>query len=938
MADTASPSTSPDKRLFLLDGMALVYRAHFALIRSPIFTSGRMNTSALFGFANTLMELIQNQNPTHIAVAFDTSDPTFRHEVYPEYKAGRDAMPEDLSLQIPAVKRLVEAFHIPVIECPGWEADDVIGTLARKADEQGDFETFMVTPDKDFAQLVTEHSKIYKPGRQGNAFEILDRPTILQNWQVKDPLQTIDVLGLWGDASDNIPGVPGIGEKTAKKLINEFGSVEKLLENTDQLKGKQRENVENNREQALLSKQLVTIIKEAPIEVSFDELKISERDDRALQAILSEFELNSIGRRIYGDDFKAGRSQGDAAVESGTAKLKTIADCQKKYQTIAAADSKARAKLIRELSREQSFCFDLETDSLEEKTCAVIGIAFSKEADQGAYVEVPEGGAGKEILGELAPLFTQSDAEKIGHNLKFDIGVLHWNGIRIKGPVFDTMLAHALIEPDQRHKMDYLAESLLGYTPIAYEEVFGDGVEKSGQMNLFSEGESSDGPDLKAIAQYAAEDADVTWQLAQIFREKLKETGQEKVFHQIECPLVPVLVAMEAEGIRVDPAVLGEIGVSLDQRINEHKAAVFAAANGVEFNLNSPKQVGLVLFDQLKLVEKPKKTKTGQYRTDERTLSALAGQHQIVRDLLDYREAAKLKSTYIDALPKTIFPATGRIHTTFHQLMTATGRLASNHPNLQNIPIRSELGREIRKAFVPRNQDFILMSADYSQIELRVMASLCQDPAMMEAFESNQDIHTATAARVFGVKVAEVLPDMRRTAKMVNFGIIYGISAFGLSQRLGGSVSRTEADKIIKEYFRQYPGVKTFQDRTIEEAVRSGYVETMTGRRRYLRDIDSRNAMIRSAAERTAINTPIQGSAADMIKMAMTKVAHLLDEGDYQTKMLLQVHDELVFDLHRDEEKELIPKIIAMMEEALPLRVPVLVETGTGENWLAAHG
>jgi len=936
MADTPS-STSLDNRLFLLDGMALVYRAHFALIRSPIFTSGRMNTSAIFGFANTLLELVQNQHPTHLAVAFDTSHPTFRHDVYPEYKANRDAMPEDLSLQIPAVKRLIEAFNIPVIECPGWEADDVIGTLARKADEDGRFETFMVTPDKDFAQLVTDTTKIYKPGRQGSAFEVLDRATICENWQVEDPLQTIDVLGLWGDASDNIPGVPGIGEKTSKKLIAQFGSVEKLLESTDQLKGKQKENVENFREQALLSKQLVTIIKEAPTTVTFDELKIGEPNEEALKSILSEFELNAIGRRLFGEGFKAGRSQGEAAEKSGTAKLKTITDCKKNYQGIPADDASSRSKLIETLSREKSFCFDLETDGLDQKICNIIGIAFSTAADHGFYVEVPAGEEGKAILSELTPLFTESDAEKIGHNLKFDIGVLHWNGVRIKGPVFDTMLAHALIEPDQRHKMDYLAESLLGYTPITYGEVFGDGTEATGQMNLFADTEMTGAPDFEKITDYAAEDADVTWQLAEIFREKLEEAGQGKVFYEIECPLVSVLVEMEGEGIKVDPATLGEIGIALGQQIDEHQKAVFAAAGEPEFNIKSPKQVGEVLFDRLKLVEKPKKTKTGQYKTDEQTLSVLAAEHQIVRDLLDFREAAKLKSTYVDALPKAIFPGTGRIHTTFLQLMTATGRLASNHPNLQNIPIRSAQGREIRKAFVPRSEEFVLMAADYSQVELRVMASLCEDPAMMEAFESNQDIHTATAARVFGVGIDDVVSDMRRTAKMVNFGIIYGISAFGLSQRLGGSVSRTEASEIIKEYFRQYPGVKTFQDKTIEEAVKNGYVETMTGRRRFLRDIDSRNAMIRSAAERTAINTPIQGSAADMIKIAMTKVARLLDEGNYQTKMLLQVHDELVFDLHRDEEEELTPKIVEAMESALPLRVPVLVETGTGENWLAAH-
>lgn len=933
MADTPN-------RLFLLDGMALVYRAHFALIRSPIYTSNRVNTSALFGFTNTLLDLIQNRKPTHLAVAFDTSDPTPRHTIYPEYKANRDAMPEDLALQLPHVKRMVQAFNIPVIECPGWEADDIIGTLAARADEDGSYETFMVTPDKDFAQLVTDTSKIYKPGRQGSEVEILDRAAICANWEVNDPLQTIDILGLWGDASDNIPGVPGIGEKTAKKLIAEYGSIESLLENTDKLKGKQKENVENNREQALLSKQLVTIIKDAPIDVGFDEIKISERDDEAIQSLLVEFEFNGLGKRLYGDDFKAGR--GHTTAEEGdllTAELKTISDFKKAYTFIRADDKTARANLIKELLAADSFCFDLETNSLDEKTAEVIGIAFSRKEHTGYYVEVPLGTRAKEILAEFEPVFTREGPEKIGHNLKFDIGVLHWQGIHIQGPLFDTMLAHTLVEPDQRHKMDYLAESMLGYTPISYDSVFGEKVEKTGQLNLFADEEMSggeSGPDFEKIAEYSCEDADVTWQLAILLKEKLKEFEQEQVLYDIECPLIPVIVAMEAEGIRVDPDALGEIGTHLGQKMAELQASVFAAA-GEEFNINSPKQVGEIFFGKMNLVEKPKKTKTGQFKTDEQTLSALAAEHEIVRDLLSHREAAKLKSTYVDALPEAIFDGTGRVHTTFHQLMTATGRLASNNPNLQNIPIRSEQGREIRKAFVPRSADFLLMAADYSQVELRVMASLCKDPAMMEAFQENKDIHTATAARVFGVSEDDVISEMRRTAKMVNFGIIYGISAFGLSQRLGGSMSRSEAGEVIKEYFKQYPRVKEFQDETIERAREIGYVETVTGRRRYLRDIDSRNGMIRSAAERTAINTPIQGSAADMIKIAMVRVADLLAEGNYQTKMLLQVHDELVFDLHKDEKKELIPKIEEAMRNALPLEVPVVVESGTGENWLDAH-
>ena len=932
------------KRLFLLDGMALVYRSHFALIRSPIFTSAGMNTSALFGFLNTLLDLIEKQKPTHIAVAFDTSDPTMRHEIFPEYKANRDAMPEDLSLQIPHVKRIVEAFRIPVIECPGWEADDVIGTLAKRAGDTDEFETFMVTPDKDFAQLVSPSASIYKPGRQGSQPEILDLEKIRENWQVEEPSQVIDILGLWGDSSDNIPGVPGVGEKTAKKLIAAYGSIESLLEQTDQLKGKQKENVENNREQALLSKKLVTILLDAPVDIDFEDLEIQNRDDEKLKSMCVEFEFNAIGKRLFGKDFQAGRG---AALKSGTetgedVELKTIDDVKKNYQVIRAEDREARETLLAKLAERPAFCFDIETDGLDEKTARIIGFAFSFEADSGFYLEVPgaDSAQREEIIASVAELLTTSDAEKIGHNLKFDIGVLHWNGIKIAGPLFDTMLAHSVVEPDQRHRMDYLAERYLGYTPISYQEVFGKKEEPSGQLSLFDEaemtGQAPGEPDLEAVARYAAEDADVTWQLAEVLREPLRKTNQERVLVEIECPLIPAIVGMEKQGIRVDTEMLAEIGVILEERIQSLQQQVFDSA-GTHFNLSSPKQVGEVFFDKLKLVDKPKKTKTGQYKTDEQTLSALAHQHEVVRQLLDYREAAKLKSTYVDALPKSIFSGTGHIHTSFHQLMTATGRLASNDPNLQNIPIRSEQGREIRKAFVPRNGDFILLAADYSQVELRVMASLCGDSSMIAAFRDGLDIHTATAARVFGVEVDDVTGDMRRTAKMVNFGIIYGISAFGLAQRLGGSVSRTEAGEIIGEYLKQYPGVKEFQDATIEQARSDGYVETVTGRRRYLRDINSRSWAMRSAAERTAINTPIQGTAADMIKIAMTRVHLLLEKGGYRTRMLLQVHDELVFDLHREEEEEVTPLIVDAMKNALPLEVPIVVDTGTGENWLDAH-
>lgn len=935
----------PTKRLFLLDGMALVYRAHFALIRSPIYTSKRVNTSALYGFATTLLDLLEKQSPTHLAVVFDTPEPTERHRIFPAYKATREEMPEDLAKQLPHVKRLVEAFRIPVIECPGWEADDVIGTLAKRAEGLGDCVTYMVTPDKDFAQLVTERTLIYKPGRQGGEAEILDPAKVREQWQVDDPLHTIDVLGLWGDASDNIPGVPGIGEKTAKKLIAEFGSIENLLDHADRLKGKQRENVEAHREQALLSKKLATILTDAPVATSFEEIELGPRDDEALKSLFVEFEFNALGKRLYGEGFQAGRGHATESTEGGAlvAKLKTIADFEKRYRTLPAADAGGRAALLDELKARPGWCFDLETTSLDEKSASVIGLAFSWKEHEGAFVEVPPGEAGRAVLEEFRGVFADPGIEKTGHNLKFDLGVLLWQGIPAAGPFFDTMLAHALVEPEQRHKMDYLAESLLGYTPIPYDAVFGKPVEKTGQLNLFDEAamsgggaDAAAGPSLEAVAEYACEDADVTWQLASVLRDRVREAGQERVLLEIECPLVPVLVAMEKEGIRVDPEALAETGEILAGRIEELERAVHAAAGG-PFNLNSPKQVGEILFERLRLDDKAKKTKTGQYRTDEQTLSGLAASHPVVRDLLAYREAAKLKSTYVDALPEAIFPGTGRIHTTFHQLLTATGRLASNNPNLQNIPIRSEQGREIRRAFVPRDEGFVILSADYSQIELRVMASLCGDPAMIEAFQEGADIHQATAARVFGVPLAEVTGEMRRTAKMVNFGIIYGISAFGLSQRLNGELSRSAAQEVIDEYFRQYPGVKRFQEETIEKARRDGYVETLTGRRRHLRDIDSKNGTVRSAAERTAINTPIQGSAADMIKIAMVRVAQLLDEGGYRTRMLLQVHDELVFDLHREEQAELVPRIEAAMKGALPLAVPVVVESGTGENWLEAH-
>ena len=924
------------KRLFLLDGMALVYRAHFALIRSPIYTSKGVNTSAAFGFTNTLIDLVTKQKPTHLAVVFDTQAPTVRHEMYPEYKAQRDAMPEDLAIGIPQVKRIVEAFNIPVLEKDGFEADDIIGTLAGRAAAAGDCEVFMVTPDKDFAQLVEEKVTIYKPGRAGGDPEFLGLAEIRENWQVEEAAQVADILGLWGDASDNIPGVPGVGEKTAKKLIAQFGSVEKLLESTDQLKGKQKENVENNKEQALLSKKLATIILDVPVDLDWDALKVGDPDREALAGLFVEFEFNSLGKRLLGDDFVAGRGFGGGGSDGGdaeVAELRGLADVKHDYQRIAVKDKAARTKVVKALAKSERFCFDTETTGKDPMTDRLLGVAFSAEPGTGFYFEVPRDAAGRgEVLAELAPLLGNAGVEKIGHNLKFDLAVLRWAGCEVVGPFFDTMLAHVLVEPEQKHSMDFLAESMLGYSPISLKSLLGDGEEKGGQMSLLG-GTMEDIPAEK-LAEYAAEDADVTLQLAEKLRPMLEEKGQEKVFYEIECPLVPILDAMEGEGIALDTSVLDEIRVSLEASIAKLQVEITELA-GREFNLNSPKQLGEILFDDLKLVEKPKKTKTGQYKTDEGVLNSLAGEHRIVAAILEYRESAKLKSTYVDALPEAVAKRTGRVHSSFAQLMTATGRLASNNPNLQNIPVRTEQGRAIRKAFVPRGEEFTLLAADYSQIELRVMASISGDEGMQQAFRDGLDIHAATAAKVYGVELGEVTSEMRRGAKTVNFGIIFGISAFGLSQRLG--IPRGEAAEIIESYFEQYPAVKAYMDGTVESAKEKGYVETVTGRRRYLRDINSSNKMIAGAAERTAINTPIQGSAADMIKLAMVRVAAVLRERGLRSKMILQVHDELVFDLHRDEVDEVPGLIVEAMEGALPLAVPVVVDTGTGGNWLEAH-
>ncbi|WP_411844820.1 DNA polymerase I [Roseibacillus persicicus] len=959
-------------RLFLLDGMALVYRAHFALIRSPIMNSKGVNTSALFGFTNTLLSIIQTEKPTHLAVAWDTSAPTPRHEKYPAYKANRDEMPEELRAAIPACKELCKAFAIPLLEIDGYEADDLIGTLAKTADERGEFHTFMVTPDKDFAQLISPTTTMWKPGRKGSDYEAITTKELPEIWGVQEPHQIIDLLGLMGDASDNIPGVPGIGPKTAVKLIAEYGSIENLLENTDKLKGKQKENVENNRENALLSKDLATIIRDAPLDVSFEDLTLSPYDEEAIQRLFAEHEFRTLSKRLFGNKAPAVTSADESAsLPEAPAALRTIADTKPKYQLV---NSPALEKeLFEALESAESYCFDLETTSLDRFESKILGIAFSLKAGEGFYLPY-----NRVHHPRLQELFAKP-SEKIGHNLKFDLHILNSHGIQVSGPFFDTMLVHALLYPEQRHTMDRLAENLLNYQTIKLADIVPDEVEPEaeeegadGDLFAFAAKKKKKAPasskkgdlnmksiPLESLAEYAAEDADITWQLAEHLRPLLAKNELTEVYETIEAPLLPVLVKMEAEGIKLDPELLAEVGVDLGNRIDNLSQSITAAA-GEEFNLNSPKQLGEILFEKLKLVDKPKKTKTGQFKTDEQTLSLLAIEHPIAADILLYRQATKLKSTYVDSLPNDIAPHDQRIHTHLHQHIAATGRLASSDPNLQNIPIRSELGREIRKAFVPRQvcgvdvssthpgegssknnslttPEFTLLAADYSQIELRIMAALSGDPSMIAAFQNDQDIHTETAAKVYGISSSEVTSDHRRTAKMVNFGIIYGISAFGLAQRL--SIPRAEATEIIKAYWEQYPKIRDFMNATIESAKEKGYTETLSGRRRYFPYINSGNGTVRANAERAAINTPIQGTAADMIKLAMIQTADLLEKEQTQSKMLLQVHDELLFDLHESEAQTLPDQIVATMEGALtlPNEVPIKVEVGTGQTWLEAH-
>jgi len=930
------------KKLFLLDGMALAYRAHFALIARPIFNSKGENTSALHGFTQTLLDILKSQNPTHLAVVFDTDAPTQRHIDFKDYKADRQSMPEELSAALPHIRTMLEAFNIPVISCDGYEADDLIGTLACRAASEG-FVAYMVTPDKDFGQLVSEHILLYKPSRMGEGVEVLGVEEIKARWGIQEPRQLIDILGLWGDAIDNIPGVPGIGEKTASKLISEFGSIENLLANTDKVKGKLKEKLETFREQALLSKKLATIICDAPCGLTPDELVLKDPNEEELKKLFIRFEFNSIGRRLFGDEFKAGRGFSPAPttaeepsgavenepLESGSeqnpvpASLKSILTVPHNYRLLTSQEE--INAFLTALSQQKKFAFTVETDGAEHRRARILGVAFSTEPHVAVYIEASPQVSQDQLLESLRPVLESDQIEKIGHDLKTDLAVLKWNGLEVAGKLFDSMIAHSLVEPEIRHSMDYLAEAFLGYTPLVANQ---SAPEKTTSVT----------PEFSALMdaseQGPCEYADLAWQLHLTLEPMLQAKSQTTVFYQIESPLTPVLVDMEFEGIRIDAGALSEFRSSLNSQIREQERAVFALA-AMEFNLSSPRQLGDVLFDVLKLDPNAKKTKTGQYSTDEQTLLRLADEHEIVRRLMDHRVMTKLLSTYVDALPAAVFEKTGRIHTTYNQVATTTGRLNSQNPNLQNIPIRTEKGREIRKAFVPRGEGFSLLSADYSQIELRIIAAITQEKGLLEAFEAGHDIHTATAARVFGVTLEMATPEMRRKAKMVNFGIAYGISAFGLAQRLG--IPRKEAAAIIGQYFTQFPGIQKYMQETVEFARKHGFVETVTGRRRYLREIRSSNATVRGSAERNAINAPIQGTAADMIKLAMISVHQELKSRRAKTRMLLQVHDELVFDLHDSEKDELLPMIGEKMRNALPLKAPIVVEMGTGENWLAAH-
>lgn len=935
------------KKLFLLDGMALIYRAHFALSKNPRFTSTGINTSAVMGFANTLMEVLKKEQPSHIAVVFDTSAPTERHTDFVAYKAHREAMPEDLAAALPYIFRLIEGFNIPVITKDGFEADDIIGTLAKAGEKEG-FTVFCMTPDKDFAQLVSENIFIYKPARMGNDMEIMGVPEVLAKWEIENVEQVIDILGLWGDAVDNIPGIPGIGEKTAKSLIKTYGSVENIIANAHQLKGKQRENVENFAEQGMISKKLATIILNVPVEFDERSLLLEAPDRELLEPLFAELEFRTLGKRVFGEGFSVTEAKvsanGQTDLFGQLADMpekpkpfeqlpnlfeqppvgRTIADVQTDYQLVETPAQ--RAELIALLVQQSRISFDTETTGTDANMAELVGLSFSIKAGQGWYIPVAaDRDSALQLVAEFKPVLENPQILKIGQNIKYDMLILKWYDVEVKGQLFDTMLAHYLIDPDTRHNMDVLAENYLGYTPISITTLIGPKGKNQGNMR--------DVP-VAQVVDYAAEDADVTLQLADVFAPLLKELSAAELAENIENPLIYVLADMEKEGVRIDMDTLITYSAELETEIRKFEQLVFEKA-GCEFNLASPKQLGEVLFDKLQLDPKAKKTKTGQYQTGEDVLLALANKSDIVKDILDFRQLQKLKSTYVDALPLLVNPKTGRVHTSYNQAVAATGRLSSNNPNLQNIPIRTARGREVRKAFIPRDENHVLLSADYSQIELRIIADIAAEENMLEAFKNGIDIHTATAAKVYGIAIEEVTSTQRRNAKAVNFGIIYGQSAFGLSQNLG--IPRKEAAEMIEQYFAQYPGIKRYMNDTMNFARENGFVKTMMGRRRYLRDINSANQTVRGFSERNAINAPIQGSAADMIKIAMIHIHQDIKDQNLQSKMTMQVHDELVFDVLKTEVEAMKAIITHRMKTAIPTTVPIEIEIGEGNTWLEAH-
>jgi len=947
---------SDQKRVFLVDAFALIFRGYYAFIKNPQINSKGLDTSAIMGFMNSLLDVIKRERPDHLAVCFDKGGSVDRVEMFEAYKANRDETPEAIKIAVPYIQEILKAMHIPIMVKAGFEADDVIGTLSKQAEKEG-YKTFMVTPDKDFAQLVSENIFMYKP-RFGGGYDIWGVPEVQEKFGVTDPLQVIDFLGMMGDSADNIPGLPGVGEKTAKKFLATYGSMENLLANTHELKGKMKEKVEAAKDLGMLSKKLATIMLDVPVTFNAKDFELDQPDIEKVTALFSELEfrnlLTNFTKTFAIEDAAKTNSAENASKEKtnaapkkvapsaegqfdlfaapGTGSIseaevasgfKTISTTSHFYQHIDAPFS--RKLLIRKLMEQTSVCFDTETTGLKALEVELIGIAFSYEAGKGYYVSFPEDqDETKTILEEFKPFF-ESKIEKIGHNLKYDIKVLSNYGMPVKGKLFDTMIAHYLINPDMRHTMDMLSETYLNYQPVSITELIGKKGKNQLSMRVIP---------IADQTEYAVEDADITFQLKQLFTGELESGNVTKLFNDIELPLVSVLTAMEIEGININTDFLNKLSVTLTDDINRLEKNIYEQA-GEAFNIASPKQLGIVLFEKMELVKKPKKTKTGQYATGEDILSYLAKEHEIIRDIQEYRQYKKLQSTYVDALPNEVNPKTGRIHTQYMQAVAATGRLSSNNPNLQNIPIRTERGKEVRKSFIPRDENYVLLAADYSQIELRIIAALSAEENMMEAFKNGEDIHASTAAKVFNVPLDEVTREQRSNAKTVNFGIVYGVSAFGLSNQT--DLSRSEAKELIDTYYETYPKLKAYMSAQVDFAREHGYVETVLNRRRYLKDINSRNAMVRSGAERNAVNAPIQGSAADIIKLAMINIHNRFEKENFKSKMLLQVHDELVFDAHKDELDTIRPIIKYEMENAFKMSVPLDVEVGIGENWLEAH-